>query len=129
LEPEFDMKTSKANARKARERGGRGAAGVATAAGGPVILDFVQSRIATFNERHGGGVGVRKDRHGYTLFREDCGEPVARLRPRGDGQFAVLYWSVFSERWRTIGDFGDMILGLDDALRFISEDPMDCFWR
>jgi hypothetical protein len=103
--------------------------GVAVADEAPVILDFVESRIAAYNHHLGGGVGVRKDRHGYTLFHEDCGEPVARLRPRPDGRFAVLYWSVFSERWKTIGDFGDVVLRLDDALEYISTDPMNCFWH
>jgi hypothetical protein len=94
----------------------------------PVTLDYAHARIASFNEQRGGGVGVRKDRHGYTLFREATGDPVARLRPRGEHRYAVLYWSRFSDRWRTIGDFGDMILNLDDALDFIARDPMGCFW-
>lgn len=106
-----------------------GGSKAAVAAEPPVILDFVESRIEAYNQHRGGGVGVRKDRHGYTLFREDCGEPIARLRPRSDGRFAVLYWNVFSDRWKTIGDFGDVILGLDDALEYISSDPMNCFWR
>jgi len=121
------MKPRKSESRKGRDHAT--GAGVAVAEQPPVILDFVESRITAFNDRMGGGVGVRKDRHGYTLFRDDCGEPIARLRPRPDGRFAVLYWSVFHERWRTIGDFGDVILGLDDALEYISKDPMNCFWR
>jgi hypothetical protein len=123
------MKSSKSNGRKSSARGKIGAAGTAVVEASPVILDFVQSRIAAFNGTNGGGVGVRKDRHGYTLFRDDCGEPVARLRPQPDGRFAVLYWSVFSERWRSVGDFGDVILGLDDALEYIAKDPMNCFFR
>ncbi|OJW21452.1 MAG: hypothetical protein BGO49_13330 [Planctomycetales bacterium 71-10] len=118
------MKTRKTSMAKVGED-----RGVAVADEAPVILDFVESRIAAYNHHLGGGVGVRKDRHGYTLFHEDCGEPVARLRPRADGRFAVLYWSVFSERWKTIGDFGDVVLGLDDALEYISTDPMNCFWH
>ncbi|APW63168.1 hypothetical protein [Paludisphaera borealis] len=94
----------------------------------PVVPDFVHSRILAFTAENSHGVGVRKDRHGFTLFREDTGDPVARLRPQGEHQFAVLYWSRFGQRWRTIGDFGDMILRLDDALDFIAVDPMGCFW-
>jgi hypothetical protein len=94
----------------------------------PVTLDPVHSRIVSFAEKNALRVGVRKDRHGYTLFHEDTGEPLARLRPQGESQFAVLYWSRFRQRWRTIGDFGDMILSLDDALGFIAADPMGCFW-
>jgi hypothetical protein len=94
-----------------------------------VVLDFVQSRIEAFNGEHGGGVSVRKDVHGYTLIRDDTGEPIARLRPRAEGdRFEVLYWSRFRDRWRPVGPFGGMVLSLADALEFIANDPMDCFW-
>ncbi|WP_337174040.1 hypothetical protein [Paludisphaera sp.] len=108
--------------------GGAAGTAVSVADDAPVILDFVESRIVAFNEQLGGGVGARKDRHGYTLYREDSGEPFARLRPRPDGRFVVLYWSLFHERWKSIGDFGDVVLGLDDALAYIADDPMNCFW-
>jgi hypothetical protein len=112
-----------------RREGARStAAKAATERRPPVVLDFVHSRILAFTEKNAHGIGVRKDRHGYTLFREATGDPVARLRPKGGLQFAVLYWSRFSQKWRTIGDFGDMILRLDDALDFIAVDPMGCFW-
>jgi hypothetical protein len=97
--------------------------------GQPVILDFVQSRIEAFNHQHGGGVFVRKDAKGYTLVREDDGMPVARLRAKREGQFEVLYWNPYYERWRPIGPFGGMILSLDESLEFIADDPMGCFWR
>jgi hypothetical protein len=98
--------------------------------GRAIVLDFIQSRIESFDLEHGGGVTVRKDAHGYTLSRLDNGMPLARLRPRESGhRFEVLYWSPFSERWRPIGPFGGMFLSLTDALEFIATDPMDCFWR
>lgn len=98
--------------------------------GEAIILDFVQSRIEAFNQEQGGGVSVRKDSKGYTLIREDTGTPVARLRAKDKkGHFEVLYWSPYSGRWRRVGDFGGMILSLDDALEYIAEDPMNCFWR
>ncbi len=96
--------------------------------GEPIILDFIQSRIELFNEQHGGGVSVRKDARGYTLIREDDGIPVARLRPKGEGLFELLYWSPFHERWRPVGSFGT-VLALDESLEFIADDPLDCFWR
>ncbi len=75
-------------------------------------------------------MAVRKDPHGYTLFIEDTGAPLARLRPRESGdRFEVLCWSPFRERWRPVGPFGGMVLSLLDALEFIAKDPMDCFWR
>ena len=88
-----------------------------------------QCRIEAFNQEQGGGVAVRKDAHGYTLVDEASGAPIARLRPRENGdRFEVLYWSPFRDRWRQVGPFGGMILSLDDALEFIANDPMDCFW-
>jgi hypothetical protein len=113
-----------------RGRSPRGPRKTGADAGRPVVLDFVQSRIEAFNAEHGGGVAVRKDPHGYTLFRSDDGSPIARLRPKASGdRFEILYWSALSERWRPIGPFGGMILALSDALEFIANDPMDCFWR
>jgi hypothetical protein len=95
-----------------------------------VVLDFIQSRIEAFDLEHGGGVCVSKDAHGYTLWRMDNGMPLARLRPRDAGdRFEVLYWSPFRERWRPVGVFGGVFLSLTDALEFIANDPMDCFWR
>ena len=93
-----------------------------------VILDFVQGQIEAFDEQHGGGIFVRKDTRGYTLIRQDDGVPVARLRPGKEGLFEVLYWNPYQDRWRPVGNFGTA-LALDDALEFIAEDPMDCFWR
>jgi hypothetical protein len=98
--------------------------------GEAIILDFVQSRIEAFNREQGGGVSVRKDLKGYTLIREDTAKPVARMRAKDKkGNFEVLYWNPYTGRWRRVGDFGGTILSLDDALEFIAEDPMDCFWR
>ena len=93
------------------------------------ILDFTQKRIEVFNEANGGGVSVHKDAHGYTLNREDTGVPVARLRPIGStGLVEILWWS-WRNRWESIGDFGGVRLPLEEALDYIAEDPMNCFWH
>ena len=94
-----------------------------------VTLDFTQGRIEAFNAAHGGGVLVRKVARGYSLFHEETGEPLARLRPTGtDDQVEVLYWG-YRERWEPIGDFGGIRMPLDEALAYIAEDPMGCFWH
>jgi hypothetical protein len=92
-------------------------------------LDFTQGRIEAFNAAHGGGVLVRKVARGYSLFHEETGEPLARLRPTGaDDRVEVLYWG-YRERWEPIGDFGGIRMPLDEALVYIAEDPMGCFWH
>jgi hypothetical protein len=94
-----------------------------------VIIDFIQRRIEAYNDELGGGVSVRKDRDGYTLIREDAGTPMARLRPDSrEGSFEVLCWSKGSGRWRPVGEWGTSFGSLDEALDFIANDPMDCFW-
>ena len=99
------------------------------AAGGPVILDFVKCRIEAFNREQGGGVAVTKDDAGYTLTSEDTGIPVAKLRRKGKrGEFEVLYWNRETLRWRMVSLFGGSVFSLDEALEFISNDPMECFW-
>jgi hypothetical protein len=95
----------------------------------PKTLDLTLRRIENYNAAHGGGVVVRKDARGYSLFREDTGAPVARLRPvRSGAAMEILRWS-WRDRWDRIGDFGGVHLPLDEALDYIAEDPMDCFWH
>jgi hypothetical protein len=95
----------------------------------PIVLDYVLNRISLYNEDCGGGVNVRKDSRGYTLYLEDDNTPIARLRPRkGADDYEILYWSPFRQRWQQVGQPGDVVLPLDEALDFIANDPMDCFW-
>jgi hypothetical protein len=92
-------------------------------------LDLTLARIEAYNEAHGGGVMVRKVANGYTLIRESTREPLARLRPIGsDDRWDVLWWS-HRDRWESIGDFGGIQLPLEEALDYIADDPMGCFWR
>jgi hypothetical protein len=94
-----------------------------------MTLDFTQGRIEAFSAAHGGGVFVRKDPRGYSLFHEETGEPLARLRPTGAKDLVeVLCWG-YRERWEPIGDFGGILMPLDEALVYIAEDPMGCFWH
>jgi hypothetical protein len=97
---------------------------------GPVVLDFVKCRIQAFNRQQGGGVTVTRDDTGYTLSVEGTGLPVAKLRPKGKrGDFQVLYWNRETLRWRLVSLFGGSVFSLDEALDFISNDPMECFWH
>ena len=89
--------------------------------------DELLARIEAFNAAKGGGVLVQKANKGYSLYRASTGRPVARLRPTGKGDnVEVMWWR--SERWSHIGDFGPMVMPLDEALDFIARDPMGCFW-
>jgi hypothetical protein len=77
-------------------------------------LDEILGRIDAFNEAK--GVVIRKAAKGYSLFRADNGRPVARLRPTGKGdQVEVMWWS-HRDKWDQIGDFGPMVMLLDEAL-------------
>jgi hypothetical protein len=97
---------------------------------GPVVLDFVKCRIEAYNRQQGGGVAVSKDDTGYNLTVEGTGLPVAKLRPKGKrGDFQVLYWNRETQRWRLVSLFGGSVFSLDEALEFISNDPMECFWQ
>jgi hypothetical protein len=90
--------------------------------------DPILARIEAFRPARGGGVLIRKVAGGYSLFRADNGRPVARLRPAGKGdQVEVMWWS-HRDRWDHIGDFGPLVMPLDEALDFIAEDSVGCFW-
>lgn len=90
--------------------------------------DDILARIEVFNAAQGGGVLIQKRAKGFSLFREDTGRPVARLRPTGKGdQVEVMWWS-HRDRWDQIGDFGPMVMPLEEALDYIATDPLGCFW-
>jgi hypothetical protein len=91
--------------------------------------DDILARIEAFSVAKGGGVVIHKAARGYSLFREDSGKPVARLRPTGKGdQVEVMWWS-HRDRWDQIGDFGPMVMPLAEALEYVAKDPMGCFWH
>jgi hypothetical protein len=91
--------------------------------------DDLLARIEAFNEAKGGGVVIRKAARGYSLFRADTGRPVARLRPTARGDQVEVLWGSHRDRWDQIGDFGPMVMALDEALQYIAGDPMGCFWH
>ena len=90
--------------------------------------DRFLDRIREFNEAHGGGVSIRKVSKGYSLFREDTGRPVARLRPAGKADRVEVMWWSHRDKWEQIGDFGPMVMPLEEALAYVSRDPMGIFW-
>src|SRR5215218_6540224 len=72
-----------------------------------------------------GGVEVVRANRGYTLYSRRTGDPVARLRPTGKGDAVqVLWWR--RETWATPGDFGPLILPLNEALEFVATEGF--FW-
>ena len=90
--------------------------------------DSMLDRIVAFNEAEGGGVLVQKQSKGYSLFREDNGRPVARLRPAGKGDLVEVMWWSHRDQWDQIGDFGPMVMPLDEALEYVAKDPIGIFW-
>jgi len=88
--------------------------------------DPVIQCIERFRCSRGSLFAERRNR-GYTLYSARSGAPVARLRPAGaDDTFEVLYWSLWKNRWTSTGPFGQTVLPIDDALRFIAYE--DIFW-
>ncbi len=67
--------------------------------------------------------------NGYSLFREDNGCPIARLRPfEKEDLVEISYWS-HRGKWEQIGDMGPMTMPLEAALEYIAKDPVGIFWR
>jgi len=88
--------------------------------------DTMLERITAFNKAQGGGL-IRKQSKGYSLFREDTGQPVARLRPTGKGDLVEVMWWSHRDKWEQIGDFGPMVMPLDKALEYVAADPEGIF--
>src|SRR3954453_14762911 len=71
------------------------------------------------------GVAVIRANRGYTLYSHRTGGQVARLRPTGKADnVQVLWWR--RETWATPGDFGPVIMPLNEALDFVATESF--FW-
>jgi hypothetical protein len=91
--------------------------------------DDILACLEKFNEDKGGGVVIRKAAEGYSLYRNDNGKPIARLRPTGKSDMVEVMWWSHRDKWEQIGDFGPMVMPLNRALDYIAKDPMGCFWH
>ena len=58
--------------------------------------DPMLERIEAFTRSRGGGVVVRRAAHGYSLYSERTGGPVARLKPTGRTDIATSLTQVLS---------------------------------
>jgi hypothetical protein len=86
--------------------------------------DDLRERITAFAFPRG-GVEVARANRGYTLYSQRTGGPIARLRPTGQGDTVqVLWWR--REAWAAPGDFGPIIMPLNQALEFIASEGF--FW-
>jgi hypothetical protein len=94
-----------------------------------VNLDSIFERIVAFNESAGGGVRIQRQSNGVSLYREDNGRPIARLRPFGEGDSVEVLWWSHRGKWEQIGDLGPMVMSLDEALDYISKDSVGVFWE
>ena len=90
--------------------------------------DPLLERIKAFNQELGGGVSIRCTQGGYNLYQEGDGSPIARLRSTGEEDQVEVLWRSSRDKWESIGEFGGIFLPLDSALKYISEDPLGCFW-
>ena len=87
-------------------------------------VDAMRERIAAHPWPRG-GVEVIRENRGYTPYSRRTGGRAARLRPTGKGDNEqVLWWR--HEARATPGDFGPLILPLDEALKFIATEGF--FW-
>jgi hypothetical protein len=89
-----------------------------------VGTDELRRRIAAYAFPRDGVEIVRANR-GYTLYSRRTHGPVARLRPTSqDDTVQVLWWR--GQAWAAPGDFGPVIMPLDQALEFIATESF--FW-
>lgn len=71
-------------------------------------------------------VVVRKHRHAYALYWEDDDEPLAKLRPTGTNDEVEVYcWE--NDHWERVKEI-DVVQPLDEALKYITDDPADRFF-
>src|SRR4051812_20938788 len=86
--------------------------------------DAMRERIAAHPWPRGGVEVIRANR-GDTLYGRRTGGQVARLRPTGENDdVQILWWR--GAGWATPGDFGPLIMPLNEALNFVATESF--FW-
>ena len=86
--------------------------------------DAMRERIAAHPWPRGGVEVIRANR-GYTLYGRRTGGQVARLRPTGENDdVQVLWWR--RDAWGAPGDFGPVVMPLDEVLTFVAAEGF--FW-
>ena len=84
------------------------------------------ARIEAFNLKNGGGVTIKKVQNGHNLYLTATDAPIARLNPSGtDDEMRIRFWS-YRGHWKDVGDFGGIILPLEEALDDITTNGI--FW-
>ena len=90
------------------------------------------ARIESFNLKNGGGGGggggvtVKKVQNCYNLYLTATDAPIARLNPVGtDDEMRIRFWS-YRGHWKDVGDFGEIILPIEEALDEIATNEI--FW-
>src|SRR3954452_22180750 len=83
--------------------------------------DAMRERIAAHPWPRGGVEVIRANR-GDTLYGRRTGGQVARLRPTGENDdVQILWWR--GAGWATPGDFGPLIMPLNEACKRQRENP------
>ncbi len=85
------------------------------------------ARIEAFNRTRGGGVTITRGQNGYMLHLTDTQAPTARLQPTdSDDEMRLKFWS-YRGRWQDVGNFGGIMLPLDQALEEVATNEI--FWN
>ena len=72
--------------------------------------------IKSFNLKKGGGVTITKVQNGYNLYLTATDAPIARLNPTGTNDEMRTRLRSYRAHWKDVGDFGGIILPLEEAL-------------
>jgi len=92
--------------------------------------DPILQEIEHYLANAGAQCVVQRINKGYSILDGETGAPVTRFRMKDEAmrQVEVLWWS-HRDKWDSIGDFGGMIMSLNEALDFVKADNMGIFWR
>jgi len=91
--------------------------------------DRILERMTEYLDMKEAPVKVERRGNGYSIIHES-GKPVARIQKEKGGKselVEVLWWS-HRDKWDHIGDFGGMVMSLEEALEYVVSDPLGMFW-
>ncbi|MCO1336534.1 hypothetical protein MO867_19560 [Microbulbifer sp. OS29] len=72
-------------------------------------------------------IGARKVNRGVNFYEASTKRPIARIRAsQASGEVEVLWWS-HREKWEQIGEFGGVVVPINEVVDYIKNDTSGCF--
>jgi hypothetical protein len=91
------------------------------------MLKEKQQMVEDYFIAHGIPVLTRFIRGGLSVYLQPCKTPISRFVQNGERGCVEVMWYSHRDKWDHIGDFGGMVMPLEEALEYVVSDAPGFF--